>query len=375
MPAENAFPLGYHDARAYFLQALDTFEQRTGRVFARSRCVIDETQDLTIDVAELAPPHPQRLYMVVAGLHGIEGFAGNAIQCSLLAEVLPLLDLEHSGVLLVHALNPAGMHRMRRVNASNVDLNRNFATKGSPLFATDSRAFQQLRAILAPQGPYDGSVASHLRFIALLVAAVARHGFATLREITLAGQYGEPEGIFYGGKAPEPETLFLQNLYDAICPRYSEILLTDLHTGYGDRAQAYALFGRVDSPELQEFALQGVRDARGRPQAYAAHGDLIGYCHDAAKRVRPDGVFNGVALEIGTHGLGTIEQIGDLHTIVRENQIRHHGARDVHVEMRVAREFCELFYPGDPLWRRQALKVAVQRIEGLLEHRGFFAAA
>src|SRR5688572_10663129 len=119
----SPFATDYRDARERFLQALDAFERGSGLRFVRERFSVDRASDLTIDCAELRPRSPERLYVAVSGIHGVEGFAGNAIQCALLSSVLRRLDLERSGVLLVHGLNPFGMHHLRRVNAANVDLN------------------------------------------------------------------------------------------------------------------------------------------------------------------------------------------------------------------------------------------------------------
>jgi len=374
MASAIAFSADFHAARAQFFAGLDSFEALTGRAFTRTRFVMDEAEDLSIDVAELVPTDPRRVYIAVAGVHGIEGYLGNAIELALLADVLPRLDPETTGVVLVHALNPVGMHRLRRVNANNVDLNRNFAVEGSPLYSTDSQSFARLRNLLEPQGRYAGGIAGNLRFLGMLGVAAMRTGMAALRQVTLAGQYVAPAAIFYGGNAPERETLCMQRLFASLCARYQEVLLTDLHTGYGTRAQASLLFGALDSRELQGIASEGLRDADGRDQSYSAHGDLVGYCHATAKRTRPDGVFNGVVLELGTHGLGTIEQIDDLHTVVRENQVQHFGARDAYAETIVRRNFRELFYPGDPLWQRQSLAAALRRIEQLLTARGFLTA-
>lgn len=371
MPIEIAFASSYHDARARFMQALSVFEETAGRAFSRERCAIDASEDLTIDIAELVPKEPRRLYMAISGAHGIEGYAGNAIQRALLSDLLLKLDLDHTGVVLVHALNPVGMHRMRRVNGNNVDLNRNFSAKGDALYSTDSSGFRKLASLLQPQGPYHRGLASHLKFLASVSGTLLRGNLAVLREAALGGQYIAPQAVFYGGAAPEPETLFLQRYFEALCERYPEILLTDLHTGYGNRANAHLLFGRCDSADLQDLSSEGVRDKRGRDQAYVVHGDIVGYCWETAKRRRPDGTFNGTVVELGTHGLGRIEQADDLHTVVRENQIRHYGARDTHTETTVLHDFRELFYPGDPLWQRQALTAALGRINELLKRRAF----
>lgn len=371
----SPFATDYRDARDRFVRALGKFEQQTGQRFARERFTVDRAEDLTIDCAELRPKAPRRLYVVVSGIHGIEGFAGNAIQRALLADVLPGFDLQTTGVLLVHALNPFGMHRLRRVNANNVDLNRNLASPGDALYATDSSGYMLLAKTLAPETSYDGRGLTHALFFAGIARAVARHGYTALREATLAGQYAEPRGVFYGGRELQPETRFFQSRFEAACARYPEILVTDLHTGYGQRGKAFALFGRADTPAFREFTEAGVPDRSGADQRYSVHGDLVGYCHAAAKRARPDGVFNGTVVELGTTGLSPLSQLADLHTVVRENQVHHHGARDPFTADQVRLRFRELFDPRDIDWQHTATFAAVACIEKLLASCGYLPGA
>ena len=367
--AEDLFAYSYHDARTRFLRALDAFERETGRSFVRKRCVVDAAEDLTIDTAELVPRERQRLFVTVAGIHGVEGYAGNAIEQRLLTKTLRLLDLDRTGVLLVHALNPVGMHGFCRVNAANVDLNRNFTAN----FDGDTSGWRVVARLLEPQAAYDGGLATRARFLAELLRAVTQHGFARLRQATLAGQYVAPQAIFYGGDCTQPETAFFQQTFNSLCDRYAEVLLTDLHTGYGVRGRASSLFARADSAEFEAIASDGVRDPSGRDKAYSAHGDLVGYCHDAFKRRQKDGVFNGVVVELGTHGLGAAAQVQDLITVMRENQVRTRGARTPEIGRAAQRAFRELFYPTDANWREQALSAGVERIERLLKSRGYLS--
>ena len=81
-------------------------------------------EELAIDIAWLGAGRPRRVLLHSSGLHGVEGFAGSAIQLQLLDE-LPRLP-EDGAVLIAHVLNPYGMAWLRRVNEHNVDLNRNF---------------------------------------------------------------------------------------------------------------------------------------------------------------------------------------------------------------------------------------------------------
>lgn len=120
------FPPAYAPARERFLRAA---ERRGGTLWsypigARG----PHGEELSVDVAQVGPRDPESMLVVSSGLHGVEGFAGSAIQHQLLSAQLESLDLPpDTGVLLVHALNPYGFAWVRRVNESNVDLNRNFS--------------------------------------------------------------------------------------------------------------------------------------------------------------------------------------------------------------------------------------------------------
>ena len=64
--------------------------------------------------------------MLISGTHGVEGFAGSALQVGLLDEGIQNELSPESAVLMIHAINPYGMAHLRRFNEDNVDLNRNF---------------------------------------------------------------------------------------------------------------------------------------------------------------------------------------------------------------------------------------------------------
>lgn len=62
-----------------------------------------------------------------SGVHGVEGYAGSAIQISFLKYILPniLLRKSYPTFIIIHSINPYGMANYRRFNENNVDLNRN----------------------------------------------------------------------------------------------------------------------------------------------------------------------------------------------------------------------------------------------------------
>ena len=90
---------------------------------------------LTLDVAVL-PGNTKELGTIVhsSGVHGVEGYAGSAIQLALLELLTSASQNKNKGksnaqnrptIVMVHAVNPVGMNQYRRCNENNVDLNRN----------------------------------------------------------------------------------------------------------------------------------------------------------------------------------------------------------------------------------------------------------
>src|SRR5438874_5154353 len=80
-------------------------------------------ETLGIDIAWFGDKVPRRAVLHSSGLHGVEGFAGSAIQIQALRELPRVPD--DTALFLVHILNPYGMCWLRRANENNVDLNRN----------------------------------------------------------------------------------------------------------------------------------------------------------------------------------------------------------------------------------------------------------
>ena len=80
--------------------------------------------ELTIDIAILQGDLPG--YVVhSSGTHGIEGYAGSAIQLAILDTIAKTPTQNRPSLVLMHAVNPYGMAHYRRFNEQNVDLNRN----------------------------------------------------------------------------------------------------------------------------------------------------------------------------------------------------------------------------------------------------------
>lgn len=120
------FSSTYHSARDKFRDAVSKIKSAKHHAI-----VIDTECDLSIDLCFIEGDRQSKHVMLhFCGTHGVEGFAGSAIQIHLLKHTIPqilnsTIDRERPHILFVHALNSYGMSQNRRFSKSNIDLNRN----------------------------------------------------------------------------------------------------------------------------------------------------------------------------------------------------------------------------------------------------------
>ncbi len=371
------YPESYAASRAQFRRWLPAVQARWPAARLHQATMGAPADQLTLDWLEApAQEEPHRLFILTTGQHGIEGFVGAAVMRLVVENFLQQLRPADTGLLLVHPINPWGMHHRRRTNATNVDLNRNFIGEGAPPppFNPDANPdYTHLHPFLNPAGRLTSITRAQLAFMAGALRSLARHGAGTIRSATLLGQYRFPQGIYYGGAETQPETAVLQGLYRAAFERYAHILQLDIHTGYGPRYQM-SLVNSSREPR-RPADLQRAFDypliVRSDPQEfYQMQGDMIEYIYTLAQTAFPQRRLYATAFEFGTLGNSLAAGLRSLRALVLENQAHWHGAAP-HVRAWVSREFNELFAPAAPDWRAQALADAHQALTGILRAEGF----
>eukprot|EP00760_Papus_ankaliazontas_P030479 PhM_4_TR4854/c0_g1_i1/m.22002 len=191
---------------------------------------------------------PRRLLIHISGTHGVEGFAGSAVQVKLL-EVLATENKKNKNnntalsILFIHALNPYGFHHHRRFNHNNVDLNRNALTEDKLLALTrrdpNSFGYMNIADVLNPNsvpGAFDRTIG----FVWNVFKSVARYGFHNLKAATVCGVYHDKTKIMYGG-GPHREinhNIAGNVIQETISKYYAQsgidkIIMIDVHTGLG----------------------------------------------------------------------------------------------------------------------------------------------
>jgi hypothetical protein len=339
------FSADFGDARARFLRAAE-----------RRRAVCSaypigrrgpHGEELCVDVAYVGPLDPAAVLVVSSGLHGVEGFAGSAIQHQLLTAQLDGLALPRAaGLLLVHALNPFGFAALRRVNESNVDLNRNFLRH--PDEHVPSPDYDRLYAALNPE-TLDDTAEQHA--LEALRAFVSEHGARRLQEVVSAGQYEHPRGMQFGGHREEESNRIARQIVREHV-RGTRVAWVDVHTGLG----AYGDFVMLTTLGPDDPAVQRGRTWFGAAVQSISGGDTVTpVCHGSADlglaaEFRSDCAVTFLAQEFGTYDLTRV-----FWAMRADNYLQHHGVAESESGQAIKAELLEVFRPADPAWQRAVL--------------------
>ncbi len=292
-----AFALTYEECRA---------RVRCAAQAAGARCeshaieaLGPEGQALTVDVARIGRDPAARVLVVLSGTHGIEGFAGSAIQEAWLEDLAAVRSLaDRAALVLVHAVNPYGMAWWRRQNESNVDLNRNWVDFSRPLPRNDGYA--ELHPWLCPDAIDE---ASERAFRETAERLIRERGYAFVKQAVTVGQYDFPGGLYYGGARREASTSILADVFRRHVAGAEEALCIDLHTGHGPFGTCTLLSNAAPGSEEQAFTrrcFDGSRIEYPAGDPAATTPDKRGQLARGVAELLPGTAYHSVTFELGT---------------------------------------------------------------------------
>ena len=334
-----------------YASARSRFRQRAQEQGAELYALpVNERRGLYIDIA-LWRGSSDTLILHSSGLHGVETFPGSAVQCALLDTLDDRLRQDHS-LALIHCINPYGMHYLRRWNADNVDLNRNFLDQFDEPPANPM--YEKIHAFVNP------SHASQLYgFTLRALGLLTRYRFAALQQAIAQGQYQHPEGLFFGGTALSTEARLLLQFFQDHLSRFPRIRGIDYHTGLGRYGQSgFYLEAEFDAADhLRTEALLGTKviyARAGKKQSYRTQGSFIA----RLRRLCHPQDFLMVTQEIGTVGAIRI-----LRALREENYCYHHHLDQLpEAALHVKKVFC----PEDDTWKIRAVQEGVRALQRLM---------
>lgn len=191
---------------------------------------------LAIDVACFGALDAPKAFLILSGTHGGEGYTGSAAQIALLRSGGLANLARDTRVVLLHAINPYGFAHWTRTTENNVDLNRNFIDFSGRL--PRNEAYLEIHDAICPDQWTDSSRAAAQGKID---AWIESHGQQAWMQAIMMGQYDDPTGLNYGGRAPEWSHRTLEAVVARHLPAVQKLAFIDWHTGLGQPGQPFFL--------------------------------------------------------------------------------------------------------------------------------------
>jgi predicted deacylase len=369
----SLFPESYTASRARFIQDFELLRAKWADSRIESSSLKTDAS-LSIDYAWAEPRRKENLVIISTGLHGIEGYVGSAMLKIFMEEFAPRLNTENTGLLLVHAINPFGMHNRRRYNENNVDINRNFV-RDENFDPQGNPDYEPLVPLLNPARPLTNLLFSDIAFISRLLGNIVRLGILRIRQGMLSGQYRHPKGVQFGGQSTQQGARIMRTLFQQAFDSYQQIIHLDMHTGYGPRYQMSFVNSTrepASASELMKSFSYPLIVAATPTDFYTVSGDITEYIYQLRDEKYPAIKLFATCFEFGTFGDSLPAQIRSMRATILENRLFQFGAASESIRNTVRKEYEELFFPTETHWREKAFADCRQALEGVLGACGTF---
>ena len=344
----DCFSETYFEAKEKFRQAVNNIKDATLYSF------LVYQEGYTMDIAVIKG-RKRGTVVHTSGYHGVEGYAGSAIQVAWLQAFNDTRDIPT--VILAHALNPYGMATFRRTNEHNVDLNRNglHNDEWMHVLSRDPNIgnYQDFDEVFfnprrAPTW-FDRYVQIYIRG----TVAIAKYGLPTLKRAMVSGQYHYPKGIFYGGNKVEPSLQILWDFLQANVPKKQTVTMVNVHTGLGVSGQDTIMASSSSGISPQElsnaFTNSSIPSLTQAGTAVAAGYDLAkGTAEHFFSRL-----FSKQSDWIVTQEFGTVPMLFVGTSLIMENMARQYLPESQAIQWTTLTR--EAFYKRTPKWRKDVL--------------------
>ena len=343
----------YAEARQLFLAAateaaaeVSTFEHPGHRG--------PDGEALAVDVARVGPIDADRVLLIVSGTHGVEGYAGSALQTHWLRHQRSLP--QGVALIMVHALNPYGFAWHRRTNEDNVDLNRNFIDWSAP--PPENVGYDEVASLLVPERWDEATQAATTQE---LLQHLETAGMESFQQTVSGGQYRHVAGVFYGGTGPVWSHRWLAANLASLVGGATQLGIVDLHTGLGPWGFGELIVHHDRADPVCVRAEHWWGDVRSMRDGESVSADLSGDWLGAVEDLVPHADLTAAALEFGTVDpvlvLQALRGEAWLHAWSTPNAAEADGIRQT---VRAA------FIDDDPAWLAALLVRFTEVIEGAL---------
>jgi len=342
------FAPDYHRARERFVQAA----RRAGAIQAVYPHPLPglNGEALAADLAWVGPPDAGRVLLSLSGTHGVEGLYGSACQSGWLEgpgrRPLP----PDTAVALVHAVNPWGFSWLRRVDADNIDVNRNAIDHTAP--PPQNPDYHRVHDLLLPE-VWDARTAERLK--GELARLMAELGARRVTRAITGGQYDHPDGVFYGGAAPSWSCRTLQTLATERLTNARVLAVLDHHTGLGPEGHTEIICRHAaGSPALVRARAWWGADVTATALGESSSEVIDGNVRMALQRWCPQALVVAAALEVGTRPGDVVVQ-----ALVADNWLHRRGDPRSPMGDVVRAAVRDAFFVDTPAWRQRCFDRAM----------------
>jgi hypothetical protein len=343
---KTRFSKNYLQARARFIAASHAARAQLCRHYLPD-VTGPEGENLTLDVATL-PGRGAGALVIVSGTHGVEGYAGSAVQLDFLtSQTFHRASEMGLTLVLVHAHNPYGFAWDGRFNENNIDLNRNYLDWGrQPL--PEAPDYDRLASAIMPSKRTPKALENA---DGKLIAFGREAGMGRLQAAITGGQYAHPLGLYYGGTGPSWSNLAMHRVL-ATLGKEPRICMLDIHTGLGPFGHGELIVDAAPGTPRHRLAqtIWGNAAVKSTQDGGSVSAILTGTLEDGAARAFPNAAFAYAALEFGTVDPMQVFRATQAWTWhVSRQHLEGRAAETAKADMRAA------FDPDSDAWRQAVL--------------------
>ncbi len=353
------FAKDYSHAREMFLHAAK--QRGAQRETHESEYVGFEGEKLYTDTALLAKGDEKILLVITSATHGVEGFAGSAIQTGLLREGFPQELTAGIAVLMIHAVNPYGFSHLRRFNEKNIDINRNFVNH--PFTYPNNTGHAYFKKVLAPEKL---NFLLNIRLILKILFFYLHHGAKVLFQAIGCGQNTFPKSLYYGGTTDSWSTGIIKSVVKTHAASVETLTIVDFHTGIGRFGKADIL---IDSGHPCAYS----RAKRWWPNFNVPDNTnkakITGSLTNKLFDMFPEKTVTAATIEFGTQYWWQKLSLISLFALRNENWLFHFGGDNHPDYKKIKRKLKNCFSPDNKQWQSkvwdQGRKIVFDALKGM----------
>lgn len=307
---------------------------------------------LSTTVAHRGALDAQRLLVVISGTHGIEGYAGSALQIGALRHrLVPMGD--DWAVVMVHLVNPWGTAWSARENEDNIELLRHPYHLHVP--ASPNPDFAVFHDTLQLSQP--GSIDDFFQRLQAFPSVLAQVPPEQLNASLVRGQTSHPDGITFVGGETSWSTRLLNDVFTRHGAHARQVVVLDLHSASGPPGDTVAM-AMTHGPqgcshhELLTSWFGPLWPSSGDAPVWSWPQHVLPACQDMV----------GIVFESGTEVLKPTEQ----YIFPLDVWMRLYGDVGHSDAARHLARYRRFFYPEQPDWYRASWASGSARLHQLV---------